>query len=80
MIGRAKCCKDKKPPSQCPDGYDSVLMEKEEGDSNIYSHKYAVYNYERVQLIHKVDTKIIVDIVKEVAAIPDCAICGDPAT
>jgi hypothetical protein len=55
-------------------------MEKEEGDSNIYSHKYAVYNYERVQLIHKVDTKIIVDIVKEVAAIPDCAICGDPAT
>ena len=63
VIGRAFCYKGKTPPESCPEGYDSVYMEPEFPNSieNVFSHKYAIYNYERVQLIHQVVAKVKVE-------------------
>ena len=54
VIGRAFCNRPGKPlPPHCPEGYDSVYLETNSKDSfSSFTHSYAIYNFERVQLIH----------------------------
>lgn len=78
VIGRAYCHRDQEPPKNCPEGYDSVYMQELGQDSkNIFSHNYYIYNYERVQLIHQIVTKIKVDPVKIHDSILHCINCSE---
>lgn len=69
QIGRAHCHRvvhgGEKWPSACPEGFDSIYLQHDTNENNsIYSHKYVIYNAERVTLIHQVVTKIKVEPLK----------------
>lgn len=61
VIGRAYCHKGPSTLEKCPEGYDSVYLQPDQSQQ-IYSHRYLIYNPERVTLIHQIQTKIRVEI------------------
>ena len=67
-----------------PENYDSVYLQDESSKHNLegqYFHTYKIYNQDRVQLLHKVKTKIVVNEKVNQDLKKECAIenCQDDA-
>ena len=55
---------EKTKEDKLPDGYDSVYLHDPDSDNHLegqYYHRYKIYNQDRVQLLHKVRTKILIN-------------------
>ena len=64
-----------------PEDYDSVYLQEEQQAAGLFCQTYAIHNCEKIRLLYKVTTKIVVNPLNQNAMteIKDCVVCSEKA-